>query len=86
MYKSVLVATDGSQTAGHAVRVAIELAAIFEATLHVVNIHASNTGSSLGVTAMTSLQRRWTLARRQQHMSSLWPHSLGKKGLPPRPT
>ena len=36
MYKSVLVATDGSQTAGQAVRVAIELAAIFEATLHVV--------------------------------------------------
>jgi nucleotide-binding universal stress UspA family protein len=53
MYKSVLVATDGSQTAGQAVRVAIELAAIFEATLHVVNIHASNTRSSLGVTAMT---------------------------------
>jgi len=53
MYNSLLVATDGSQTAAEAVRVAIELAAMFEATLHVVNIHRPSTGSTLGVAAMT---------------------------------
>ena len=37
MYKSVLVATDGSETAGEAVRVAVELAKTFGATLHVVS-------------------------------------------------
>jgi nucleotide-binding universal stress UspA family protein len=52
MYKSVLVATDGSQTAGEAVRVAIELAAIFEAELHVVNIYGTG-ASAFGVAAMT---------------------------------
>ncbi len=38
MYKSVLVATDGSETAGEAVRIATELAKTFEATLHIVSV------------------------------------------------
>ncbi len=55
MYKSVLVASDGSPTAGEAVRVAIELASTFQATLHVVNIYRTATGGALGVSAMTVL-------------------------------
>jgi nucleotide-binding universal stress UspA family protein len=52
MYKSVLVATDGSQTAGEAVRVAIELAAIFEAELHVANIYGTG-APAFAVAGMT---------------------------------
>jgi nucleotide-binding universal stress UspA family protein len=38
MYSSVLVATDGSETAAEAVRVAAELAKSFGATLHIANV------------------------------------------------
>lgn len=41
MYKSVLVATDGSATASEAVRVATELARIFGATLHIASVYGS---------------------------------------------
>jgi len=41
MYKSVLVATDGSETAAEAVRIAMELAKAFGATLHVVSVYQS---------------------------------------------
>ncbi len=39
MYRSVLVATDGSETAGEAVRVAINLAKTFGARLHIATVH-----------------------------------------------
>ena len=41
MYKSVLVATDGSETAGEAVRIALELAKTFGAKLHVCLLYTS---------------------------------------------
>jgi nucleotide-binding universal stress UspA family protein len=53
MFKSVLVATDGSQTAAEAVRVAIELGTIFEATLHVVNIYRPSAATTLAVAPVT---------------------------------
>ena len=46
MYKSVLVATDGSETAGEAVRVAVELAKTFGATLHIVSVYQSGSKGS----------------------------------------
>jgi|GEM_PF-3410202 nucleotide-binding universal stress UspA family protein len=39
MYKSLLVATDGSETASEAVRIAMELAKELGATLHVVSVY-----------------------------------------------
>ena len=39
MYRSVLVATDGSETAAEAVRVAINLAKTFGARLHIATVH-----------------------------------------------
>ena len=53
MYKSVLVATDGSETAGEAVRVAVELAKTFGATLHVVSIYQSGSKAALRVTELS---------------------------------
>jgi nucleotide-binding universal stress UspA family protein len=47
MYKTVLVATDGSETASEAVRVATELAKVFKATLHVANVYRSGEGGTL---------------------------------------
>ncbi|MGA3216282.1 MAG: universal stress protein [Acidimicrobiales bacterium] len=41
MYKSVLVASDGSETATKAVRVATELAKTFGATLHIASVYSS---------------------------------------------
>jgi nucleotide-binding universal stress UspA family protein len=41
MYKTVLVATDGSETAAEAVRVATELAKVFDATLHIASVYRS---------------------------------------------
>jgi nucleotide-binding universal stress UspA family protein len=52
MYKSVLVATDGSETAGEAVRVAIGLAKTFGATLHVANVYRSGASSRMSVPDM----------------------------------
>ena len=52
MYKSVLVATDGSETAAKAVAVATELAATFGATLLVTNIYAKGGGKELKVPEM----------------------------------
>jgi nucleotide-binding universal stress UspA family protein len=49
MYSSLLVATDGSETAAEAVRVAMELATIFGASLHVVHIYRQPAGSSLAI-------------------------------------
>lgn len=53
MYKSVLVATDGSETAGEAVRIATELAKDFGATLHVVTVYQSGTQGALRIPEMT---------------------------------
>lgn len=39
MYKTVLVATDGSETAGRAVTEAIDLAKLCGATLHIANVY-----------------------------------------------
>lgn len=39
MYRSVLVATDGSETASKAVRTAIELSKTFGATLHIASVY-----------------------------------------------
>jgi nucleotide-binding universal stress UspA family protein len=52
MYKSVLVATDGSETAAEAVRVAIGLAKTFGATLHVANVYRSGGSSRMTVPDM----------------------------------
>ena len=53
MYKSVLVATDGSETATEAVRIATELAKTLGATLHVVSVYQSGTKGALRVAEMT---------------------------------
>ncbi|MGO9197831.1 MAG: universal stress protein [Acidimicrobiales bacterium] len=53
MFKSVLVATDGSETASEAVRVATELAKAFGATLHVVNVSPSGEPGPVGTSEMT---------------------------------
>ncbi|MGA2530588.1 MAG: universal stress protein [Acidimicrobiales bacterium] len=53
MYKSVLVATDGSATASEAVRVATELAAIFGATLHIASVYNTADPSTLGWSGVT---------------------------------
>ena len=53
MYKSVLVATDGSETAGEAVRIAVELAKTFGATLHVVSVYQSGSKAALRITELT---------------------------------
>lgn len=53
MYKSVLVATDGSETANEAVRIATELAKTFGATLHVVSVYQSGNKGALRVSEMT---------------------------------
>jgi len=53
MYKSVLVATDGSETAGEAVRIAVELAKTFDATLHVVSVYQSGSKGALRIPDMT---------------------------------
>jgi len=47
MYKSVLVATDGSATASEAVRVATELARTLGATLHIASVYGSVDTSAL---------------------------------------
>jgi nucleotide-binding universal stress UspA family protein len=51
MYKSVLVATDGSDTASEAVKVATELAQTFGATLHILSV-TSDRGPELRVPDM----------------------------------
>jgi nucleotide-binding universal stress UspA family protein len=53
MYKSMLVATDGSETAAEAVRVATELARTFGATLHIANVYRTDAGAALSVPGMT---------------------------------
>ncbi|MGD0084825.1 MAG: universal stress protein [Acidimicrobiales bacterium] len=45
----MLVATDGSETASEAVRVATELAKLFGATLHVANVYRSGQRGTLNV-------------------------------------
>ncbi len=52
MYKSVLVATDGSETAGEAVRIATELAKEFGAILHVVSVYQSGTKGAPHIAGM----------------------------------
>ena len=52
MFASVLVATDGSETASEAVRVATELATTFGATLHIASVYKAG-GSALKVPDMT---------------------------------
>jgi nucleotide-binding universal stress UspA family protein len=47
MYKSLLVATDGSNTATEAVRVATELAKTFGATLHIASVIMSPDSSAM---------------------------------------
>ncbi len=42
MYKSVLVATDGSETAAEAVRVAVGMAENLGATLHIVDVYSTS--------------------------------------------
>jgi len=53
MYKSVLVATDGSETAGQAVRVAIELAKLCGAKLHVANVYRTGEGAIMRAPGLT---------------------------------
>ncbi len=53
MYKSMLVATDGSETASEAVRVATELASTLGATLHIANVYRTGEGSALTAPGMT---------------------------------
>jgi nucleotide-binding universal stress UspA family protein len=53
MYKSVLVATDGSETAAEAVRVATELAGALGATLHIASVYRSGQRAALNVPEMT---------------------------------
>ena len=53
MYKSVLVATDGSATASEAVRVATELARIFGATLHIASVYGSVETSAMAWSGVT---------------------------------
>ena len=55
MYKSLLVATDGSETASEAVRIAMELAKELGATLHVVSVYQSGTKGALWITEMTGV-------------------------------
>ncbi|MGH9291997.1 MAG: universal stress protein [Acidimicrobiales bacterium] len=52
MYKSVLVATDGSESATRAVEVATELAAKLGAKLHVAKVYRSGSGTTLRVPEM----------------------------------
>jgi nucleotide-binding universal stress UspA family protein len=52
MYESVLVATDGSETADEAVKVATELAKAFGATLHIVSVYQGGRGGALRVPEM----------------------------------
>jgi nucleotide-binding universal stress UspA family protein len=47
MYKSLLVATDGSATASEAVRVAIELSLSFGATLHIASVYGTSDTSAM---------------------------------------
>jgi nucleotide-binding universal stress UspA family protein len=44
MFESVLVATDGSETAAEAVRMATEMARTFGATLHIASVYRSGGG------------------------------------------
>ncbi|MGO9558733.1 MAG: universal stress protein [Acidimicrobiales bacterium] len=53
MYRSVLVATDGSDTAAEAVRVAAELARTFGATLHIANVTRAAEAGPLATGDMT---------------------------------
>jgi nucleotide-binding universal stress UspA family protein len=53
MFDSVLVATDGSETAGQAVKVATEMARTFGATLHIANVYRSGGGGAVKVPEMT---------------------------------
>ena len=46
MFASVLVATDGSETAAEAVRVATEMARSFGATLHIANVYKAGGASA----------------------------------------
>ncbi len=53
MYKSLLVATDGSETASQAVQAATELASTFGATLHIATVYRAGEGAALNVPGMT---------------------------------
>jgi nucleotide-binding universal stress UspA family protein len=53
VYLSILVATDGSPTAGEAVKQAIELAGAFGAALHIVNVYKAGSGRTLRVQGMS---------------------------------
>jgi nucleotide-binding universal stress UspA family protein len=53
MFESVLVATDGSETAAEAVRVATEMARTFGATLHLATVYRSGGGGGVRVPDMT---------------------------------
>jgi nucleotide-binding universal stress UspA family protein len=46
MYRSILVATDGSETSAEAVQVATELAKTFGATLHIASVYHSDASSA----------------------------------------
>jgi len=53
MYKSLLVATDGSETAAEAVRVATELAVVLGARLHIANVYSSSNPAPVYAGEMT---------------------------------
>lgn len=53
MYQSLLVATDGSDTASEAARTATDLARALGATLHVVSVYRAGRGAPLRVPEMT---------------------------------
>jgi len=53
MFASVLVATDGSETASEAVRVATEMARSFGSTLHIANVYKGGAAGTLQVPDMT---------------------------------
>ena len=52
MYRSVLVATDGTETAAKAVAEATELAAVSGAVLHIVSVYLKRGGQELRVPEM----------------------------------
>jgi nucleotide-binding universal stress UspA family protein len=53
MFKSVLVATDGSATASEAVRVATGLAEALHATLHIASVYGSGDTSAMAWSGMS---------------------------------
>jgi len=85
MYKSVLVATDGSETAAEAVRVATELAEILGATLHIANVYSLTNPRPVSASEMTmgyleTLEREQVAEAKTESIAS----EARTKGVPAR--